>query len=399
MITFRPTGTPEESLASRVIQQLRSAEPRIPPYPAIAGALERLTREGTSLQQMTALISKDGSLVAAVLRRAAAAAKRVPGVLTLESAIQRIGLDELLQVVTAAGFGAAAMRQGPLSVLRRDVWRRSLLSAVFCKEIAQRRGLDPDQAFLAGLLHDFGAVVALACVEAMPDAPRMPEHAWNKVVDDLHVELGMIVATRWQLPEQIAEVLAHHHSPQSAAKVHRPLTELVASIDEIIAVLDRGPDADQGALGAVQGLAHDERAAILTMMPSVSEQLRAFEMPSDTNSKTTRVVRTLIETSMMAPVDGWPVDFVIEGKGHAEHRATMVGPNVLSFASAFPYPVAWLADLTLHDDAGNFTILANVKSCEKQSDGSYNVVAQPFGLGGDVKTAWSALVKRTRIAA
>ncbi len=396
MVTFRAAtapAAPDVSLASQVMHQLRAQEPRIPPYPAIAGALERLTKAGTSVQEITSIVSKDASIVAAILRRAASATNRVPGVLTLETAISRIGMQELLQVVTATGFGATAMRQGPLAVLRRDSWRRSLLSAMICKELAPRRGIDADQAFVAGLLHDFGAVVVLACIEAMPDAPKMPEHTWQKIVEDTHIDLGMIVATRWQLPEQVADVMAHHHEPAHAAVANRPLVELVAQVDQVIAILDKGADGGPNALAAAKGLAHDEIAAVVTMMPRVSEQLRAFEVPPD---KTTAMRRTLIETNYLPPLEGWPVNFVIEGKNHAEHRATMVGPNIIGFSSETSYPVAWLAELTLHDDDVNITMLANVKSCDKQVDGTYVVTAQPFGLGGDVKVAWTKLVSRTR---
>lgn len=398
MVTFRAAApaAPDVSLASQVMHQLRSQEPRIPPYPAIAGALERLTKVGTSVQEITSIVSKDASIVAAILRRAASATNRVPGVLTLETAISRIGMHELMQVVTATGFGATAMRQGPLAVLRRDSWRRSLLSAMICKEIAPRRGLDADQAFVAGLLHDFGAVVVLACIEAMPDAPKMPEHTWQKIVEDTHIDMGMIVASRWQLPEQVADVMAHHHQPMLAAVANRPLVELIGQVDEVIAILDKGTDGGPNALAAAKGLVHDEIAAIVTMMPRVSEQMRAFEVPPD---KTTVMRRTLIETNYLPPLEGWPVNFVVEGKAHAEHRATMVGPNILGFSSETSYPVAWLAELTLHDDDVNITMLANVKSCDKQADGTYLVTAQPFGLGGDVKAAWTKLVSRTRKAA
>ncbi len=96
------------------------------------------------------------------------------------------------------------------------------------------------------------------------------------------------------------------------------------------------------------------------------------------------------------PEDGWPVDFIVEGKHHAAHRAIAVGPHTLKFASKVPYPPAWLAELTLHGDVENFTILANVQSCEQGEDGSYLIVARPFGLGGEVDEAWWRLVSRAR---
>jgi len=398
MVTFRSapvSSAPRTTVdyTSQIVQTLRTSEPRIPPYPAVAGALEKLRRDGASLKEVVSIVAADATLAAAVLRRASSAAMRVQGSLTLEAAISRLGIAEITQLVLATGFGATAMKVGPLAELRRSQWRRSVLSATFCKELAPKRGVDPEQAFLAGLLHDFGAVVVIACIEAQGDVPKLPEDSWHRLVEQLHIEIGMIVATRWKLPEPIADAIAYHASSLAAPKASRALVELVAMIDAVNDVLERQPACDAEALAGIRGLTPEERQRIAAAMPKVAEQLAAFEAPVTPNH-----LRSSVERETTVVEGGWPVDFVVEGKERAEYRCVALGPNVFTFMSPTAFPPAWLTELTLHCDPANLKLLANVKSCDAMPDGQFMITAQPFGLGGDEKKAWLAMVSATRRA-
>jgi hypothetical protein len=282
---------------------------------------------------------------------------------------------------------------GPLGILRRDQWRRSLLSAMFCRELAARRGVAPDQAFLAGLLHDFGAIVVVACLESLGVAslPVMPEASWRRLVEDLHVEFGMVVVARWKLPEPLAEVITSHHSPHTCMRVYRPLVQLVAIVDQIVEILDR-PEGGITALAEVPGLEHDERFRIGALMPKVAEQMARFETPA------ARDVGSVVARSPGPLEGGWPVDFAIEAKQHAEYRACALAPSALAFRSAVMLPPAWLVEVTLHCAPDTIPMLIHVKSCDAQPGGTFLVTAQPFGLAGEDKAAWIRLIGRTRAA-
>jgi hypothetical protein len=286
----------------------------------------------------------------------------------------------------------AAAAPGPLALLRRDQWRRSLLSAMFCRELAGRRGVPPDQAFLAGLLHDFGAIVVVACIESFGKAalPMRPEATWRRLIEDLHVEFGMVVVTRWQLPEPIAEVVASHHTPQSCMRVYRPLVQLVAIADQIIAILDDSTRDGIAGLVEIPGLEHDERFRIGALMPKVAEQMARFETPAD------RDAASSIEPMTQTLEGGWAVDFPIKSKNQVEHRACALAPSTLAFRSPARMPQGWLAELTLQCAPDTITMLANVKSCQAIPGGGHLVIAQPFGLAGDDKAAWQRLIERTR---
>lgn len=391
-----PAFSPTPDLATQLIARLRTQEIRVPPYPAVASSLDRLNRDGrVTVAEVASIVATDAALAATVLRHATAAASgRSNAPASLEVAISRLGFDELTRVVIATTVGVVAAAPGPLAALRRDQWRRSLLAAMFGRELAPRRGVSPDQAFLAGLLHDFGAIVVVACIESLGTAalPVLPEATWRRMVEDLHIEFGSVVVARWQLPEPIAEVLTSHHAPHTCNRVYRPLVQLIAVTDQIIAILDDSTRGGIAALTEVPGLEHDERFRIGALMPKVAEQMAKFETPAerDTGSK----IATMTQT-----VEGsWPVDFPIASKLATDHRACALSPSALAFHSPVRMAQGWLAELTLHCVPDRITMLANVKSCQPLPGGNHLVIAQPFGLAGDDRAAWLRLVERTQPA-
>ena len=398
MVAPQAARTPVAELSARLVDTLRGSEIHVPPYPAVAHAIARLEPGGrASVREVAELVATDSALAATVLRHAAAAAHAAQGSsagtpLTLEAAIWKLGLEELIRVVIATSVGATAWAPGPLASLRRDQWRRSLLAALFAKELAQRRGVVAEQAFLAGLLHDFGAVVVLACLERLGALPVLPEPTWRALVADLHVEFGMVVAARWQLPEPITEAIASHHTPQSCMRLHRPLVQLIAVVDHVLELLERGP-SEAAALADVPGLEPDERLRIVALLPRVAEHMARFELPAP------RSERSAVAPAPALVDGGWPVDFAVEGKNHVAYRACALAPGVLAFRGPVALAPAWLAELTLHCPPDSLTLLAHVKTCEPLDGGEFLLTAQPFGLAGEDKGVWLRLLGRTQRAA
>jgi HD-like signal output (HDOD) protein len=395
MVMSVPARQSGLELAAQLVERLRTTEIRVPPYPAVAGSLDRLSRDGkTTVAEVAALVATDAALAATVLRHAQSAAMKAGSSPSLEAAISRLGLDELTRVVIATTVGAVAAAPGPLALLRRDQWRKSLLAALFCKELAGRRGVPPDQAFLGGLLHDFGAVVAITSLEAIGKTsgplPVLPEAAWRRLVESLHVELGMVVVGKWSLPEPIAEVVASHHTPQTCSRVYRPLVQLVAVVDHILEVLDRGAGGGLPALVEVPGLDHDERFRIAALMPKVADQMSKFELAND------RGVTSSIERPTDVDDLSWPIDVAMESRNGVQYRACALAPNLLAFKSPVPLQPAWLTEFTLRCAPDTITMLAHIKTCEVTPRRDYLVTVTPFGLAGDDKAAWQRLIARTK---
>ncbi len=82
---------------------------------------------------------------------------------------------------------------------RADFWKHSFGTATASSLIAARtRIFDGDVCFMARLLHDVGKMIIDT---HFPDDPEMD-----------HTEIGGWMAERWQLPQELVNAIAFHHS-------------------------------------------------------------------------------------------------------------------------------------------------------------------------------------------
>ena len=342
------------------------------------------------------MITADAALVAAVLRRANAADRGSSIAITsLEAAVGRIGVEELLRLALAQSVGVTAGHAGPLAALRRDVWRQALQAARIALELSERRQIDPDEAFVAGLLHDFGAIAVLVGLEDLKiELPLLPAATWKVLIDRLHVRFGGVIAHRWNLPAPIEHAIAYHHDVARYRGPHRALVELIATVDHINAIFDRAPTTTVGALLEVPGLTQDERYRIGAMMPQLAAFMASFETAASPAAEARAPSAVAPSTALD---DGWPVELPVTTR-RDEYHACALGPSGFAFRGTAAMVPGWLAELTLGAEPP-LDMLANVRSCEPQPDGSYLIVAQPFALDGNDKQLWFELVQRTREAA
>lgn len=395
--TATPPPNPKLDLEVLLTARLEADRLRLPPYPAIALKLQQLASSGrNSTRDLCATINADAALVAAVLRRANAAASGPTTTITsLEAAVNRIGVEDLLRLALAQSVGVTASSSGPLASLRRDTWRMSLLAARMGLELAERRGVSQDAAFVAGLLHDFGAVAVLVGLEDLKvELPVLPAETWKVLVDRLHVKFGAVIAKRWNLPEQILHAIQHHHDVARYSGPHRALVELVATVDHINTIFDRAPTTSVAALLEVPGLSQDERYRIGAMVPQISEYMASFEAAASPAHEVK--AKTAVAKVADGLEDGWPIEFVVTAK-HDVYQACGMSPNGVAFRGTAPLVPNWLAQMTLGTDP-ELAMLANVKTCTPKADGTYLMTAQPFGLDGKDKQIWLNLIARTRPA-
>jgi len=121
-----------------------------------------------------------------------------------------------------------------------DLWIHSLGTAIYARELARSVDtVDPQEAYLAGLLHDVGKfVLAGCCRELYPNVVQqarqgsVPLH--NTESERLgyhHAEIGAWLAEPWRLPPLYAHAILHHHHPVEGALTEKSqflLTGLVA---------------------------------------------------------------------------------------------------------------------------------------------------------------------------
>jgi putative nucleotidyltransferase with HDIG domain len=195
----------------------------LPSLPLTVVALgEAVQDERCTVDRILAILSKDPSLSATLLRLANSAFYVGEGsVMDLRTAVLRLGFD----AVANLGTGAAVIKtlKGGTHLDAVKLWQHSVAVGLTAKGVcvlAKRHG-QAETAFLTGLLHDIGKIALDTC---FPEAyatvlQKVAEGAHfvdaeREVLGLDHAEAGALLAADWAFPQAIVEVIRDHHDPK-----------------------------------------------------------------------------------------------------------------------------------------------------------------------------------------
>ncbi|MGA2325118.1 MAG: HDOD domain-containing protein [Bryobacteraceae bacterium] len=192
---------------------------RLPIFPAVLLEALRITAdEDSSFSQIERIVRSDQVLAGHLLRVANSPLySPLRRIASIPQAISYVGLDTCRKVMMASVFQ-------PLfsSAVLRDLWRHSLAMARLAERLAQLCGrIDPQEAFLAGLVHDIGrlALQKLRHEDVM-NYQRLIEGGCEPVFAEMllcgfeHGAIGAEVLRCWTFPEHLIEAVLHHHHPE-----------------------------------------------------------------------------------------------------------------------------------------------------------------------------------------
>jgi len=189
------------------------------------------------------IVSNDPALSARVLRVVNSAFYGLPGQIgSIDRAIMLLGLNAVKNIAIAASLTKMFKGQSPSDDFTgKDLWTHSVAVGAANKLITNAIGLAlPDEAFLAGLIHDLGLVALLQCFsEQIPEIVEKTKAgvafriAEEDVIGAHHSEIGMALAAKWKFPRSFQYVAGYHHNPLALDKEHRLLT-IVTHIADII---------------------------------------------------------------------------------------------------------------------------------------------------------------------
>lgn len=215
---------------------------RIPSLPTILQPLLNYLQQPPDRQDMHRLIdliSQDNSITAQCLHMANSPLfGRAQHIDTIRGAVLSLGIRRMQDIA----MSCCVLRLSPADSSVIDpttFWEHSFACALLSQRFAQKIGYpNPEKAYLAGLLHDFGIVVHLwvlphefATAVELAKSTHMPLHdAEMQVLGVTHCQSGVLLAERWKFGPELIEVIQRHHN-LAACQNYRTLVAIVSTTD------------------------------------------------------------------------------------------------------------------------------------------------------------------------
>lgn len=207
-----------------ILHQLNS----LPTLPAVAAQLLQITvRSDTQAEEVVRLIESDPSLASRLIALASHAGRGVRRQsATISKAVVLLGFEAVRNAVLSIkifeAFNTPDTKE-PGRFDREGFWKHSLAVGCAAQMLISQidRKVDPEEAFVCGLLHDLGKIAFDASLPKSFDRViQLTETALTnitqveqRILGIDHAVAGKRLAEKWSLPEPIKEVIWLHHQP------------------------------------------------------------------------------------------------------------------------------------------------------------------------------------------
>ena len=196
----------DHKLLFAIFHGLQEGKLELPTLPDIALKIRTAVadpRKGAN--EIAQLITIDPALASYCIRIANSAAygSREP-VADVREAVMRMGIDATRDFVLAYSVRNLFKSHDPRAMaLMKGAWTHCASIGSACHVIARRVSkLNPEQALLAGLLHDIGVMVLISHLAAWPHVfDQTP--TLTAVLKDLKQQVTAMVLRAWKLPEEV----------------------------------------------------------------------------------------------------------------------------------------------------------------------------------------------------
>ncbi len=237
------------------LQEIISRVEDIPTLPDTITRIIQLTDDANStVQDIEREVLKDQSLTTKILRLANSAYYGYPRTIsTISQATVLLGFQTVRSMALSATVSNILDKELEGYALEsKALLRQSQACAMISRFLAKKlRFSKAENAYVAGLLRDIGKVILNYYIT------EQYQHVINEVetrgitfleaeetiLGFNHAEVGAKIAEKWNLPEELVEAIAYHHTPDRA-KVNEKMTAIVHVSDAMIMMMGMGLGID-----------------------------------------------------------------------------------------------------------------------------------------------------------
>lgn len=235
-------------------RHLTDAVKDVPSLPAVFSRLSAAVEDPRhSIRDIESVVREDTALAGRLLRLANSAYFGFPARIdTLSRAITLVGTRQVRDLALATSVIDMFKGLSPEHVTVESFWKHSIACGLTARILANwRREPNPEQFFVAGLLHDIGRLIMY--IRLSDEMARVLAHARRSgelmyvcernLLGYDHASVGGELLQRWNLPPHICAAVAGHHAPQQAG-AHAPAAALIHVADILVNAADCGSSGE-----------------------------------------------------------------------------------------------------------------------------------------------------------
>jgi putative nucleotidyltransferase with HDIG domain len=265
-------------LPGKVDQILAQVEKMRPMPMNVTRILTAIDEANNTASTISDLIGLDQALAASVLQMANSAGMGYGAECTsLNDAVMRLGLKRVkILVLGAASSGPLTRRLNGYRLGAGELWNHSVTTAMTAQWVSRYvRYPDPEEAYVAGLLHDMGKLILdqymmvdyLRLLELMRQYKLAMWQVEEKLLGIDHPTIGSLMAKKWNFPVVLTDAIRFHHAPSLARTRHQlgAIINVANAFSKDQRLLDCDPYGNQ---------VHPESLQILNLDEVMFERMR-----------------------------------------------------------------------------------------------------------------------------
>ena len=232
---------------SALAAELTGGKIDLPSFPDVAMRVRRaLAEDKTTVEQVVRIVGSEPALAARLLKMSNSAALNRSGktVTELRTAIARMGYNMVRSA--AISFAMAQIRAGVgLKGLEKpldELWRNSTAVAAFCYSLTKGyTKRNPDEAFLAGLLHGVGKLYILTKTPRFPELLGDPA-SLAAITRDWHANVAKAILENWEMGAELVQAVSEQDDIERSHEGSADLSDVLVVANMMAAYMDNPQD-------------------------------------------------------------------------------------------------------------------------------------------------------------
>jgi len=203
----------ESQLLAKFLDDVNHNRINLPTLPEVAIKVREVVQDpDSSAAQIAVTIGSDPVLTAKLLQVANSPLYRGGAPIeNLQNAIARLGQTVVRNIVTGMVMEQLYQTGNSPAIEKhlKELWLHSTKVAAISHVLARKfTKLKPDQAMLAGLIHDIGAIPIYTEAATIPELED--EALLQRIVDKIHNLIGTTILDEWNFPQELIDVVSNH---------------------------------------------------------------------------------------------------------------------------------------------------------------------------------------------